>query len=63
MDLIKKEVATGNFSDEDLVVAFYEFLREESDEEPRMLPDDVVRKLGRDILHRVIELPRPEGES
>lgn len=57
VELIKKEVAGGNFFDEDLVVTFYEFLREESDEKPRMLPDDLVRKLGRDILHRVIEFP------
>ena len=62
VDLIKKEVAAGNFSDEDLVVAFYEFLAEQSDEKPRMLPDDAIGKLGRDILHRVIELPRPGGE-
>ena len=61
MALIQKEVQSGNFYDEDLGVAFYEFLAEESDEEPRMLPDDLVRKLGRDILQRVIEVPELGG--
>ncbi len=63
VELIKKEVAAGNFFDEDLVVAFYLFLEEQSDEKHRMLPDDVIRKLGRNILHSVIELPITEGES
>ena len=59
VELIKKEVAAGNFYDEDLVVAFYLFLEEQSDEKPQMLPEDLVRKLGRDILHAVIEAPEP----
>ena len=59
--LIQKEVAAGNFFDEDLVVAFHLFLEEQSDEKPRMLPEDLVRKLGRDILHKVIEVPGPGG--
>ncbi len=61
VELIKKEVTAGNFYDEDLVVAFYLFLEEQSDEKPRMLPEDLVRKLGRDILHKVIEAPEPGG--
>jgi hypothetical protein len=60
VELIKKEVAAGNFFDEDLVVAFFEFLAEQSDEEPGLLPDDLVRKLGRDIVHKVIEVPHGE---
>jgi hypothetical protein len=62
VELVKKEVAAGNFFDEDLVVAFYQFLAEESDEKPRMLPDDLVRKLGRDILHKVIEVPERDPD-
>ena len=63
VELIKKEVAAGNFFDEDLVAAFYLFLEEQSDEKPRMLPDDVIRKLGRDILHSVIDAPEPGDKS
>lgn len=57
VSLIQQEVQAGHFSDPDLVHDFYLFLAEESDGPVQLFPDDLVRKLVRDLLHSVIALP------
>jgi hypothetical protein len=42
------------------VIDFYLFLREQSDRKALPLPDNLIRKLGRDIIHKVIEMPVKE---
>jgi hypothetical protein len=60
VELIKLEAQSGTFYDEELVIDFYLFLKEQSDGKALPLPDDLVRKLGRDILHAVIDMPQAE---
>jgi hypothetical protein len=55
--IIQREAQAGNLYDQELVEALYEFLAEESDGEALPLPEDLIRKLARDIVHRVIETP------
>jgi len=60
VSLIKLEAQSGTFYDEELVIDFYLFLREQSDRKALPLPDNLIRKLGRDIIHKVIEMPVKE---
>lgn len=60
VSLIKLEAQSGTFRDEELVRDFYLFLKEQSDGKTLPLPDDLVRKLGRDIVHAVIDMPQVE---
>jgi hypothetical protein len=61
VSLIQQEVQAGHFSDPDLVHEFYRFLEEESDGQVQLFPDDLIRKLGRDLLHSVIALPEDKN--
>src|SRR5436305_8215499 len=55
--ILQKEAQAGHFSDQELVEALYEFLAQESDGEALPLPEELVRKLARDIVHRVLQTP------
>jgi hypothetical protein len=58
VSLIKLEAQSGTFYDEELVIDFYLFLKAQSDGKALPLPDDLVRKLGHDILHAIIDIPQ-----
>jgi hypothetical protein len=59
--VIQQEGSAGHLSDQEIVEALFETLKEESDGPALPLPETLIRKLARDILHRVIEEPLANG--
>lgn len=55
--IIQREGRTSHFGNQEIVNELFEFLAEESDDTPQLLPDELVRRLVRDIVHSVIETP------
>ncbi|HXR65832.1 MAG TPA: hypothetical protein VN729_07910 [Ktedonobacteraceae bacterium] len=55
---LKVFLQSGDLYRVDKADAFFAHLHEESDEEPRTLPDNLVRQIGRAILRRVVDGPR-----
>ena len=60
VELIQQEGQAGHLTDPEIVHDFFAFMREESDGEVLLFSDDQVRKVGREMLHRVIALPDQE---
>jgi hypothetical protein len=66
VDIIKQEGQAGNLYNQGIVEALYEFLAKQSDGKALPLPEELIRKLARDIQHGVIQTPpndAAEGES
>jgi hypothetical protein len=59
IEILKEEGRKGGLSDPALVTALFKFLEQESDGQVRPLPNELVRKLVRDVVHYVIW---PQGE-
>ncbi len=54
VEIINLEKQRGTLSNPAFVRGLFEFLEKESDSEVRPLPDELIRKLARDILHQTI---------
>jgi hypothetical protein len=54
---LKIFLQSGDLYQEDKAAAFFAQLQEESDEEPRPLPDDLVRFIARSIMRALIDHP------
>jgi|SRR5579859_7192087 len=52
--ILKTEEEKGALVDPRLMAALFQFLEQQSDGDVLPLPEDVVRKLARDIIHKVI---------
>ena len=50
-EILEQEAHRGNLSDPDFVVQLFTTLAELGDGEPLLLPDEMIHKLGRDVLH------------
>jgi hypothetical protein len=55
LQAVKALISSGNFYDEEQTVALFQMLKQNSDEEPSALPDDVVRQIAREILRAVVD--------
>lgn len=55
VEIIKKEGREGNLANQQLVDALFAFLAEQSDGQAKPLPDELVRKLARELRHHVIK--------
>jgi hypothetical protein len=63
IEILQKEAKNGSLANPSLVTGLFKFFEQESDGQARPLPDDLVRKLVRDILHHVIWSQDQENES
>src|SRR2546421_2285776 len=54
---IKTLISSSDFYDDEKIIALFEKVHRGSDEEPRALPDDIVRQITREILRAVVDKP------
>lgn len=55
---LKTLITSGGFYDDEKTATLIAQLKRESDEEPRALPDDLVRLICREILHTLVDQPQ-----
>jgi hypothetical protein len=54
---VKVLISNGDLYNDEKLTALFQRLKQESDEEPKPLPDEIVRQITREILRAVVDRP------